>query len=542
MASSGHAEAGAHADADEVLGQLLPAFRGHEPPSWLLRRLARGTTHGVTLFLRTNTESAEQLVALTGRLHGAAAGDLPLLIAADQEGGQLVGLGQDTTRFPGAMALGAADDEALTEAVGNATARELRALGITVCYAPVCDLADSPDNVSLGTRVFGSDPAAVGRHAAAFTRGLMAGGAVATPKHFPGFGAVDADPHYRLGVVEADRATLQARELVPFRAAFEAGAGMVMSAHVALPALTGDRALPATVSRDVMDGLLRRELGFGGVSITDAMDMKAVAQGSAGIVDSIMALRAGVDLLLLTPDRAVQRRLEAGVRQAALRGLLPVARIRAARGRLLRLRRWLAEFDRPPASVVRSADHEALARRAAAAAITLVRDDAGLLPLRPSADSRIAVISPVPRDLTPADSSVDEPLDLAGAVRPHHAAVDDVRVGPQPDDGDIGRARRAAAGADLVIVATLAANVQPGQAALVEAVLATSTPTITLAMRTPYDLATYPGAATHLCSYAIVPAAVDAVADAIFGHALIGGRLPVAIPGLYPRGHGMEVR
>ncbi len=131
---------------------------------------------------------------------------LPLLIGADQEGGQLVGLGHGTTRFPGAMALGAADDEALTEAVGRATALELRALGITVCYAPVCDLALDPANVSLGTRAFGSDPASVGAaRGGAHVRGLMAGGVVATAKHFPGFGAVDADPHHRLGVVEADR-------------------------------------------------------------------------------------------------------------------------------------------------------------------------------------------------------------------------------------------------------------------------------------------------------------------------------------------------
>ena len=196
---------------------------------------------------------------------------------------------------------------------------------------------------------------------------------------------------------------------------------MVMSAHVALPAVTGDPTLPATISREVMDGLLRRELGFDGVSITDAMDMKAVAQGSAGIVDSVMALRAGVDLLLLTPDRAAQRRLEAGLRQAALRGLLPAARIRAAPvARILRLRRWLAGFERPPIGVVRSDEHEALAPSRGRGAITLVRDDVGLLPLRPGTGQRVAVITPAPRDLTPADSSVDEPLDLAGAMRRHH--------------------------------------------------------------------------------------------------------------------------
>ncbi len=526
---------------EAVLGQLLPAFDGIEAPGWLLRRIAAGHAHGVTLFLRANAADADGLSRLTEQLHSAAPGHLPLLIGADQEGGQLVGLGHHTTRFPGAMALGAADDEALTEAVGEATARELRALGITVNYAPVCDVAVEPGNVSLGTRAFGSDPAAIGRHAAALTRGLQIGGVVATPKHFPGFGAVDVDPHFALAVIDRDIDELESRELMPFRRAFEAGARMVMSGHVALPAITGDRALPATVSRLVMHELLRGRLGFDGVSITDAMDMKAVAQGTGQVVDSIVALRAGVDLLLLTPDRAAQRRLEEGLRQAAVRGLVPAGRIRSSHRRLIRLRRWLKHFEWPDQSVVLSERHRELARRSARAAITLLRDDAGLLPLRPGESDRIVVITPEPRELTPADSSADEPLALADAVRRHHHDVLDVRVASEPGDDEITAARDAAAGAQLVIVATLATDVQPSQARLVEAIMGTGTATITVAMRTPYDLADYPRSATHLCSYSIVPASVGAVADAVFGRAPIGGRLPVDIPGLYPRGHGMEV-
>lgn len=526
---------------DDVLGQLLPAFAGTEPPTWLLARIAVGQAFGATLFLRTNARDADSLASLAWQLHGAAPDDLPLLIGADQEGGQLVGLGHETTRFPGAMALGAADDESLTEAVGRATADELRALGITVCYAPVCDLALEPCNVSLGTRAFGSDPEHVARHTAALVRGLQTGGVAATAKHFPGFGAVGVDPHHRLGVVEASLELLEARELSPFRAAFAADARMVMSGHVALPALTGDRALPATESRQVMDSLLRHRLGFRGVSITDAMDMKAVAQGSAGIVDGIMALRAGVDLLLLTPDRGAQRRLESGLRQAALRGLVPASGIRASLGRVRRLRRWLAGFEPPDRAVVRGPAHRELARRAAAAAVTLVRDEAGLLPLRLAAGERVVVITPQPRDLTPADSSSDEPLALAEAVRRHHPDVVTLRVSGDPDQTEIDGAREAVANADVAIVVTLAAEAQPGQARLVEAILSSGTPTATLAMRTPYDLATYPGAGTHLCSYAIVPASVGAVADVLFGRLPVRGRLPVAIPGLYPRGHGREV-
>ena len=524
-----------------MLGHLLPAFDGLEPPAWLLDRIAAGQAHGVTLFLRANAAGADALAELTRRLHEAAPGELPLLIGADQEGGQLVGLGHETTRFPGAMALGAADDPDLTEAVGRATGAELRALGITVNYAPVCDVAVEPGNVSLGTRAFGAEAHLVARHAAAMVRGLQAGGVVATPKHFPGFGAVDVDPHYELAAIDRDVEALEARELVPFRAAFEAGASMVMSGHVALPALTGDRALPATVSRVVMHGLLRERLGFSGVSLTDAMDMKAVAQGTGAVIDSIMALRADVDLLLMTPDRAAQQRLEDGLRQAALRGLVAAGSVRSSVGRILALRRWLGGFGWPAREVVRSEAHRELARQAARAALTLVRDEVGLLPLRLDEGQQLLVVTPHPRELTPADSSADEPLALAEALRRHHRDVRDLRLAAEPSETEIAGAREAAAAAACAVVVTLAADVQPAQARLVEAILETGTPTVTVAMRTPYDLGTYPRSETHLCSYAIVPPSVGAVADALVGAIPVSGRLPVAIPGLYPRGHGLEV-
>jgi beta-N-acetylhexosaminidase len=205
------------------------------------------------------------------------------------------------------------------------------------------------------------------------------------------------------------------------------------------------------------------------------------------------------------------------------------------------LRRWLAGFEPPDRGVVRGPAHRELARRAAAAAVTLVRDEGALLPLRPVTGDRIVVITPQPRDLTPADSSSDEPLALAAAVRRHHDEVTDVRVTADPSAAEIAGAREAAAGARYAIVASLAADAQPGQARLVDAILSSGTPTVTLAMRTPYDLAAYPGAGTHLCSFAIVPASVGAVADVLFGRLPVRGRLPVAIPGLYPRGHGREV-
>jgi beta-N-acetylhexosaminidase len=493
----------------------------------------------MTIFTYHNTRDAGQIREMTDALLAQVPDDPPLLIAADQEGGQLVGLGPATTAFPGAMALGAADDEALTESVGRATADELRALGATVCYAPVCDLAEAPENMSIGTRAFGSQPELVARHAAAFSRGLAGGGVAATPKHFPGKGAVTVDTHFSLGVVDRDRAGLLARELAPFRASFDAGARMVMSGHFALPGVTGEDALPATLSRVIMHDILRRELGFRGVSITDALDMKALAQGAGQLVEAISALRAGVDLLLCTPDRPAQRRLEDGLAQAVLRGLIPPERTRQSLRRVAALRRWLGRFPRPDMAVVKGAAHAHLARRAAAASLTLVRDDEGLLPLRLPADAPLAVITPSPRDLTPADSSSLEPLDLASEIRRHHASVREIVVPAEPGDPDIASVRSAVAACAAAVLGTIATNAQPAQARLAEAVLSTRVPTVSVALRTPYDLADYPAARTYVCAWSIVPASLAALSDGLFGVVPMTGRLPVPIPGLDGVGHGL---
>ncbi len=266
----------------------------------------------MTLFRAHNVVDPAQVRRLTAAIQEARPAEAPpLLVAADQETGQLVGLGDGTTQFAGAMALGAAGDEDLAERVARATARELRALGVNVNYAPVCDLATDPANPALGIRSFGDDPEAVGRLAAATVRGLQAGGVAATVKHFPGAGDTAADPHHGLPRVDRTEAELAARELVPFRAALAAGARLVMTGHVALPGPDVD--LPASLSPAILRDLLRRRLGFDGVTVSDALDMKALAQGSAQIVDAIAALRAGEDVLLGAVDDAALLRLEEGL-------------------------------------------------------------------------------------------------------------------------------------------------------------------------------------------------------------------------------------
>jgi beta-N-acetylhexosaminidase len=520
--------------------RLMAAFAGTELPANVAAALARGTYAGVTLFRAHNVDTLDQVRRLNESIQSAAPADTrPLLIATDQETGQLSAIGDGTTEFAGAMALGAADDEALTERLARAIGLELRALGVNVNYSPACDLADTPENPAMGIRSFGDDPQAVARHVAATVRGLQAEGVAATAKHFPGIGAAAVDTHHELAVVPGDAADLERGQLVPFRAAIEAGARVMMAGHVALPDVTGDPALPASLAEPVLRGLLRDRLGFEGVTITDALDMGALAQGTAQVVDVIAALRAGEDLLLATADEELVARAEQAVAQAELRGLIDVATSRVSAVRLQRLREWLAGFDRPPLDVVGRSEHQALARELAAASVTLVRNDEGLLPLRPPSGARLCVVEPAPANLTPADTSVLVEPGLGAAIRQRWPGTEVVRVSAEPSEVEIGAAREAATGCDVIVLGTSAAHLQASHARLADALLATGRPTITVALRTPWDLSAYPRSGTHLCTYSILRPSMDALTAAIFGDTSCPGRLPVVLGDLHPRGHGL---
>jgi beta-N-acetylhexosaminidase len=522
----------------DPLERVMLAFRGTTVPSWLHRRLADAPAAGFTLFRAGNARSPAQVRRLTSALQATArerpgaASDPPLLIATDQEGGQLLALGDGFTSFGGPMAIGATGDANLAERVGRAIGLELRAVGVNVDYAPVLDVAANAANPALGIRSFGDDPAEVARLGVAWLRGLQSAGVAATVKHVPGGGALGRGTHQARGVFDRTPEDRDAGELVPFRAAIDAGLRVVMSGHFAVPALTGDPTQPSTLSRRMMSGLLRDELGFEGVSITDALDMKAIPQGAAQARAVVEALEAGVDLLLTTPDRRAQRRIETALRRAVADGLLDAAEARRATARVRALREWLGGFDDPPLDVAGCAEHRALARELAARSVTLVRDDAGVLPLRAGTGARIAAIMPAPRDLTPADTSALVEPTLAAALRTFHPAVDEIVTSHPPTAAEIAAIRDRAGGWEAIVVGTLSAAPGSAQADLVDALLGTGRPVVTVALRTPWDLAAYPGAGTHVATYSILPESMDALAASLFGEAGFPGRLPVdlAVP------------
>jgi len=520
----------------QAVGQkLMLSFIGSEPPPAVLALLKEQHIAGFTLFRHHNAQNPAQVRALTTALQQAAreAGQPPLLIGIDQEGGTLLAL-PGATRFPGNLALGATRSAELARRAGLALGKELAALGINVDYAPVCDVNVNPKNPVVGPRSFGEDPALVGRLAAAMIDGLQTAGVAATAKHFPGHGDTAIDSHQSAPSLPHAEDRLRRVELPPFAAAMQAGVKLMMTGHLSLPNFEGLDDLPATLSPKILRGLLRGELGYTGVIITDAMDMHAIHQGPGLMIDSVTAVNAGCDLLLLSAEQNNDRSVYSALLQAAERRLLDQADVLASAERVLGLKDWCSAVTVPALDVVGCADHQALAEEIANHSITLVRDTTHQLPLQPSSDSRVAVIVPQPADLTPADTSSYEKPALAEAIRAYHPHVDEFLIPLDPSETDIAALRVKANDYDHILIGTLNATNYAGQAALVHALLEQNPHTIVAALRMPYDLQVFPNAPTYLCAYSLQPASLQALAKGLFGQMPFVGTLPVSIEGLEP--------
>ncbi|MGC5019590.1 glycoside hydrolase family 3 protein [Micromonospora sp. DT47] len=362
---------------------LQPGFVGTTPPDWVCRWLGDGLG-AVVLFAR-NVVDPGQLAALTATLHAERP---DVLVAIDEEAG-------DVTRIesalgssrPGNLALGAVDDPGLTEEVARDLGADLAALGVTLNYAPDADVNNNPANPVIGVRSFGADPDLVARHTAAWVRGLQSAGVAACAKHFPGHGDTRVDSHHDLPRITASRARLDARELVPFRAAVAAGVQAVMTGHLLVPAL--DPELPATLSPRILGDLLRDELGFSGVVVTDAVEMRAVADryGFAGA--AVRALAAGADAVCVGGERADEeaaRHLRDAIVAAVVAGELPEERLAEAAKRVGQLAAWTvaARADRPAHAPGR-ADASTVGLAAARRALRVSGDRDGVLPLTAAA-------------------------------------------------------------------------------------------------------------------------------------------------------------
>jgi beta-N-acetylhexosaminidase len=330
-----------HGDLPELAAAVLqPGFEGTTAPDWVRRKLADGLG-GVALFAR-NVESPAQVAALTAQLRAERP---DVIVAIDEEAG-------DVTRFesrhgssrPGNLGLGAIDDTELTHAVARDLGLELAHAGITLDYAPDTDVNSNPDNPIIGVRAFGAEPALVARHGAAWIGGLQEAGVAACAKHFPGHGDTAVDSHHDVPLIDRSRERLAEVELVPFRAAIAAGVQSVMTGHLLIPAY--DPELPATLSRRILTGLLREELGFEGLIVTDGIEMQGVRRkyGLAGA--TVRALAAGADAICVGGDHADEhtaRQLQDAIVAAVRNGELSEERLRDAAARVRRLAAWTLE-------------------------------------------------------------------------------------------------------------------------------------------------------------------------------------------------------
>jgi beta-N-acetylhexosaminidase len=513
---------------ENLIGQkLMWSFNGHTPSPDFLAALYAGRVSGLTLFRSLNLDHPAQIRELTDALQRAAleANQPPLLIGVDQEGGTLLAV-PGTTRFPGNLALGATRSAELAQRVGFALGRELAALGINLDYAPVCDVINNSQNPVVGPRSFGADPRLVAQLSAAMIQGLQAAGLAASAKHFPGHGDSSVDSHHHMDVLPHDEARLRAIEFVPFRAAIQAGVKMIMTAHIALPNFDDSYQRPATLSPRILKKLLRNEMKFDGVVISDAMDMHAIQQGPLHVVEMVAGAQAGLDLLLLTSFVDQPATYEA-LLLAARHGLLNETDLRASGDRIAALKQWVAQHTPPDFSVIGCAEHVALAQEIAERSITLVRDEARQLPLHPAAHEQIVVIVPQPKDLTPADtSSYDKPA-LADAIRAYHDRVEEFVMPIEPTEAEVAALTDRVAGADRIIIGTINAHQHHGQAALINTLIDRGQSVVAIALRMPYDVSAYPRAPTCLCTYSLQPAGLQAAAKALWGQLAATGHLPV---------------
>jgi beta-N-acetylhexosaminidase len=324
---------------------LFPGFPGHEPPDWIRRRLGQGL--GGVLLYAWNVGDRAQLARLTAALRSER-GDV--LVAIDEEGGDVTRLEvEEGSSYPGNAALGAVDDVVLTSDVAASIGADLAAVGVNLDFAPVADVNTNPLNPIIGIRSFGSDPDLVARHVAAFVEGLQRQGVAACAKHFPGHGDTVSDSHLELPVVHHDLDTFVRTALPPFRAAIAAGVASIMTAHIVVPALD-DR--PATTSSIILRDLLRSELGFDGMVMTDALEMRAISATMGVEEGAVRALRAGADALCLGHDLAEDAvvSIQAAIVAAARESSLSEARLVEAAGRVRATAEWAVRQQAPGAA------------------------------------------------------------------------------------------------------------------------------------------------------------------------------------------------
>ncbi|MFF4269031.1 glycoside hydrolase family 3 protein [Streptomyces sp. NPDC001536] len=495
-----------------------------------------------------NTRDPHQIADLSNGIQKASLGlprGLPVLISTDQEHGIVCRVGEPATLLPGAMAIGAGRSHKDARSLGRIAGKELRAIGVRQNYSPVADVNVNPANPVIGVRSFGADPDAVAAMVAAEVAGYQRSRQVAaTAKHFPGHGDTAVDSHYGFPVITHTRAQWEKLDAPPFRAAIAAGIDSIMTAHIMVPALD-DSGDPATLSRPILNGILREELGYDGVIVTDSLGMEGVRTKYGDDRVPVLALKAGVDQLLNPPNLDVAWN---AVLKAVRDGELTEARLDESILRVLRLKAKLRLFEAPyvsQAGVTRTVGiraHLAEADRIAERTTTLLVNKGGLLPLSPR---KLLVVGADPA--SPSGTTGPPTGVLAAAFTELGFTATALSTGTAPSAATIAKAVAAAQDVDTVVVGTYNVSATSSQKTLVEQLVATGRPVVAIAVRNPYDVAQLPSVPAVVASYSWTDVELRAAARVIAGKAAPRGRLPVPVQKaddptqvLYPIGYGLS--
>ncbi|MET8829355.1 glycoside hydrolase family 3 protein [Streptomyces sp. NPDC004610] len=497
-----------------------------------------------------NIRDLHQIADLTNGVQRASLAlrtPIPSLISIDQEHGANTRIGSPATQMPGAMAFGAGRSTSDARTAGQIAGAELAALGIYQNFAPVADVNVNPANPVINVRSFGADPAAVGKLVAAQVQGYQRAGVIACAKHFPGHGDTGADSHTQLPVITHTREEWERIDAPPFRAAIAAGVDSIMTAHLQVPALDPSND-PATLSPIILTDVLRGELGFEGVIVTDALNMQGVRTKYGDDRVPVLAVKAGVDQLLFPPNLDVAfNAVVAAVRS----GELTEARIEESVLRILRLKDKVGLLSGSPYVSHREVDRTVGTRRNLATAdritertttLLVNRDDT--LPLR-RRQRKLLVVGANP--VFPADAAKFALPSLTASLDDLGFTVTEIATGRAPDTAAIDAAVAAATGRDAIVVVTDNVGATSTQRTLVSRLVATGIPVIAVAVRNPYDIAQLSGVKAALATYCWTDAELRAAARVIAGRVDPRGKLPVPIQRaddptrvLYPAGHGLS--
>jgi beta-N-acetylhexosaminidase len=516
---------------EQRAGQAMAiAFHGPSITSAVEEMIRTRGVGGIVLRAE-NAPNAAGLARISADLQRIAAEAKipPLFLALDQEGGSVARVASGMTVFTSQMGLAATPDPAASvQRAATITAGELRANGINWNFAPVADVNNEPLNPIIGNRSYGSDPQRVSALVAAAVRAYAAAGLLCCAKHFPGHGAATVDSHLALPIIDVDRARLDRVELPPFRAAIAAGVPAIMLAHLIVPALDPTPSLPASLSRRITTDVLRRELGFAGVAVTDDLEMGALASiGEAAAGQR--AIEAGADFVLFRFDEAAQRDGHRLISVAIRNGSLPHFEVTLNRLLDAKLRHGI--LDQPSVPAPDTAANAAAALDIARSSITLLHNDGKALPLR----GRIYVVATTTADLTPLPGDSD----LATELERSRADVMGRKFGTTISDSVMTTVLDDAKTADVVVVGVADIGINNDQLKLVTR-LAAAKPTVLVSLRGPYDVSTAPNVAASVCGYDGRVPTLRALIDVLTGARKPVGSLPVTVSSRFPIGSGLR--